>query len=105
MTTKLERTSYTYNDKCSKKRLEIIQNRLKSENKTSDEKVKEMVGVYFRDNDLSGDVIGIDDYSGVMVAENFITNVNKSEEQLDEENIVVVQMEISNIKNNRVSNY
>ena len=67
-----------------------------------DEKVKEMVGVYFRDNDLSGDVIGIDDYSGVMVAENFITNVNKSEEQLDEENIVVVQMEISNIKNNRV---
>jgi hypothetical protein len=52
MTTKLERTSYTYNDKCSKKRLEIIQNRLKSENKTSDEKVKEIFSKIGVDVDL-----------------------------------------------------
>jgi hypothetical protein len=52
MTTKLERTSYTYNDNCSKKRLEIIQNRLKSENKTSDEKVKEIFSKIGVDVDL-----------------------------------------------------
>lgn len=39
---KLKRTSYTYNDKCSRIRSDIIQKRLKKENKTSDEKVKEI---------------------------------------------------------------
>ena len=42
MTIKLERTSYTYDDECSKKRLDLIQKRLDKENKTSDEKVKEI---------------------------------------------------------------
>ena len=42
MTTKLERTSYTYDDECSKKRLDLIKKRLKLENKTSDEKVREI---------------------------------------------------------------
>ena len=42
MTTKLERTSYTYDDECSRKRLDLIQKRLKQENKTSNEKVKEI---------------------------------------------------------------
>lgn len=42
MTTKLERTSYTYDDKCSKKRLDLIHERLKKENKTPDVKVREI---------------------------------------------------------------
>ena len=42
MTTRLERTSYTYDDECSKKRLALVQKRLDQENKTSDEKVREI---------------------------------------------------------------
>ena len=42
---KAERKTYallTYDDECSKKRLDLIQKRLDKENKTSDEKVKEI---------------------------------------------------------------
>ena len=42
MTIKLERTSYTYDDECSKKRFELIQKRLKKENKSLEEKVNEI---------------------------------------------------------------
>lgn len=42
MTIKLERTSYTYDDECSRKRFDLIQKRLKNENKTLDEKVDEI---------------------------------------------------------------
>ncbi len=42
MTIRLERTSYTYDDECSKKRSALVQKRLNQENKTSDEKVKEI---------------------------------------------------------------
>ena len=37
---RLERTSYTYDDKCSRKRLDMDQKRLKEENVASDEKLK-----------------------------------------------------------------
>ena len=37
---RLERTSYTYDDKCSRKRLDRVQKRLKEENLASDEKLK-----------------------------------------------------------------
>ena len=37
---RLERTSYTYDDKCSRKRLDMVQKRLKEENVASDEKLK-----------------------------------------------------------------
>lgn len=42
MTIKLERTSYTYDDDCSRKRSELIQKRLENENKSLDEKVSEI---------------------------------------------------------------
>ena len=42
MTIRLERTSYTYDDECSKKRSALVQKRLNQENKTSDEKVREI---------------------------------------------------------------
>ncbi len=42
MTIKLERTSYTYDDDCSRKRFDLIQKKLENENKTLDEKVSEI---------------------------------------------------------------
>lgn len=49
----LERTSYTYDDECSRKRLDKIQKRLKQENITSDEKIKEIFGRIGVDMDLN----------------------------------------------------
>lgn len=48
----LERTSYSYNDYCSRVRLNIIQERLDKENKTSDEKIKEIFSKLGIDVDL-----------------------------------------------------
>ena len=39
---RLERTSYTYDDECSRIRLKLVQKRLKQENMTSDEKIKKI---------------------------------------------------------------
>ena len=50
MTVRLERTTYTYNDECSRRRFDLIQKRLDKENKTLDEKVSEIfqkIGVDF----------------------------------------------------------
>lgn len=50
---KLERTSYTYDDECSKKRLDLIQKRLKQENIASNEKIKEIFDKIGVDVDLN----------------------------------------------------
>lgn len=39
---RLERTSYTYDDKCARIRLKRVQERSKQENMVSDEKIREI---------------------------------------------------------------